>query len=198
MVTAGKRQGRKFQTSHLLHLRSGLSSPRLVPFMFSVSGDSGLQALCPSPGPSRKWLCQLPSWRPRGGRQGEKQREDREQGPTEPQGWHPQPWVPPSLPQRRKATSVLSGLRFPGRGPQAGGVSGSGRSAGAWSLVAHSFLHNLLPSLPARGPIPPAVKGAHAGPARGCRARHPNDPPRGRSRRPDTQKHAETERASLS
>lgn len=196
-MTAGKRHGRRFRSSHLLHLRSGLTSPRLVPFMFSVSGDSGLQAPCPSPGPSRKWLCQLLSGGP--GEEGRDRDSEKtgNQGPTEPLGRHPSPGHPPASPQRRKATSVLSGIRFSGLGPQAGGVSGApGGAAGTWRLVADSFLHSHSPSLsPApRGPDSTRcpVKGAHAGPAR-----RPNDPPRGRSRRPDTQKLLETESQPL-
>ena len=156
MVTAGKRHGRRFRSSHLLHLRSGLTSPRLVPFMFSVSGDSGLQAPCPSPGPSRKWLCQLLSGGP--GEEGRDRDSEKtgNQGPTEPQGRHPSPGHPPASPQRPKATSVLSGIRFSGLGPQAGGVSGApGGAAGTWRLVADSFLHSHSPSL---SPGPPGAR----------------------------------------
>lgn len=122
-------------------------TPCIVPFMFSVSGDSGLQAPCPSPGPSRKWLCQLLSGGP--GEEGRDRDSEKtgNQGPTEPQGRHPSPGHPPVSPQRQKATSVLSGLRFSGLGPQAGGV-----------LRIPFCTVTLLPSLPAPGgPIPPAA-----------------------------------------
>lgn len=155
-MTAGNRHGRRFRSSHLLYLCSGLTSPPcLVPFMFSVSRDSGLQAPCPSPGPSRKWLCQLPSWRPRGGRQGESQREDREPGSHGAPGLAPPALGTPQPPSRDgEATSGLSGLRFPGLGPQTGTASGllSERPALGDKLQIPFCTVTLLPFLPAPEP----------------------------------------------
>ena len=197
MVTAGKRQGRKFRSSHLLHLCSGLSSPRLVPFMFSVSGGQWSAGPLPLAGSQQKVALPAPVLAAQGREAGRETARRQGTGPHGAPGLAPPALgTPPASPRGGRPHLCSMGSAFPGGVPRLEESRGSGRrlepSCGFLSA------HSPSPSPGPQGPIPPAVKGAHEGPARGCRARHPNDPPRGRSRRPDTQKLLETERASLS
>ena len=53
MVTAGKRHGRRFRSSHLLHLRSGLTSPPVLsPLCSRSAGTVVCRPLAPHPVPA--------------------------------------------------------------------------------------------------------------------------------------------------
>lgn len=142
-------------------------TPCLVPFMFSVSGDSGLQAPCPSPGPSRKWLCQLLSGGP--GEEGRDRDSEKtgNQGPTEPQGRTPALGTPQSPPRGRRPHLCSLDSAFPGWVPRLAESRGSWRSG--WHLeTSCRFLSAQSLSFPLSRP--PGVR-FHPLPRQGSRER---------------------------
>lgn len=183
MVTAGKRHGRRFRSSHLLHLRSGLTSPPVLsPLCSRSAGTVVCRPLAPHPVPAESGSASSCL-----AAQGKKAGIEtvRRQGTRAPQSPRaaPQPWAPPSLPPEAEGhICALWTPLFQAGSPGWRSLGAPGGAAGTWRLVADSFLHSHSPSL---SPGPRGsdstrcpVKGAHAGPAR-----RPNDPPRGRSRR---------------
>ena len=161
MVTAGNRHERRFWSSHLLHLRSGLTSPPcLVPFVFGRRGQWSAGPL-PLTRSHQKVALPAPILKAQGRAAGrESARRQGTRAPQSPRASTPSPGHPPASFQRRGGHiwalwPPLSQAGSPDWHSLGAPVGG----AGTWRQVADSFLHSHSPSL-SPGPralIPPTA-----------------------------------------